>query len=531
MLYPFLALAAQSPGRQQAFRLAVVVHLAVLAGGVGMTVREPPGRPPLALAMMLLVAGIVEGAGLLGWRLTQLPKSQALEFLLVTPQRPGRVLLAETVVGLGRLGLVTLSGLPVLGLLVALGRLDPLDLAVLLVMPFTWGAVTGLGLTVWAYEPLRVRRWGERVVIGLVVLQLGIGILAGEHLRSWINLLPDSLGRAVFFGFGAFHAYNPFAVLSYWLKEEPATAWQRVVGLEVAAVAGIVILIIRAAWRLQGHFHDLHYQPAVDRSAKRRSRLADRPLSWWAVRRVSRYSGRINLWLAGGFGVLYALHTVAGPRWPAWLGRQIFQICDQTGGLPALATALVVLAAVPAAFQYGLWDANAHERCRRLELLLLTGLRGQDYWEAAAAAAWRRGRGYFAVAVLLWAAAGIAGQLTWTQTLAAAAAGVLLWAPYFAVGFRAFTRGFQANGLGMLLTIGLPLLACGLHQTSQPLLAGLTPPGFVHAAGAGTPDVIWLVGPMLAGVVALMVARVALGRCDLDLRAWYERHHGRKVIS
>ena len=39
---------------------------------------------PMVLGNGLLVAGIVEGALLVGWRLTQLPKSQALEFLLVS---------------------------------------------------------------------------------------------------------------------------------------------------------------------------------------------------------------------------------------------------------------------------------------------------------------------------------------------------------------------------------------------------------------------------------------------------------------
>src|SRR5262249_17351404 len=116
------------------------------------------------------------------------------------------------------------------------------------------------------------------------------------------------------------------------------------------------------------------------------------------------------------------------------------------GGLPSLAAALVILAAVPAAFQYGLWDANAHERCRRLELLLLTRLGGRGYWGAAAAAAWKRGRGYFVVAVILWLAACWAGQLTCLQAVAAAATGVLLWGLYFTLGFRAFARGFQANG-------------------------------------------------------------------------------------
>ena len=109
----------------------------------------------------------------------------------------------------------------------------------------------------------------------------------------------------------------------------------------------------------------------------------ERPLTWWAVRRVTKYSGRVNLWLAGGFGILYALYTIAGPNWPSWLGRRIFMIFDDAGGVAMWAAALVVLAAVPAAFQYGLWDSNTLDRCRRLELLLLSRLDGRDYWQAA----------------------------------------------------------------------------------------------------------------------------------------------------
>src|SRR5262249_33709435 len=153
-----------------------------------------------------------------------------------------------------------------------------------------------------------------------------------------------------------------------------------------------------------------------------------------------------------------------------------FQVFDALGGPPGIATGLVVLAAVPAAFQYGLWDANAHERCRRLELLLLTQLTGRDYWGAAAAAAWRRGRGYFLVALLLWIAACIAGQLSIAEAFAACAAGLLLWGLYFALGFRAFARGVQANGLGLLLTLGLPFVAYFLSVMGWPTLAALTPP-------------------------------------------------------
>src|SRR5204862_3896416 len=116
-------------------------------------------------------------------------------------------------------------------------------------------------------------------------------------------------------------------------------------------------------------------------------------------------------------------------------------------GVPALTTALVLLAAVPAAFQYGVWDSNVPDRYRRLELLLLTRLDGRAYWHASASAAWNRGRGYFVIALVLWGAAVWAGQATGAQVLASIACGVILWGLYFAVGFWAFSRGIQANVL------------------------------------------------------------------------------------
>jgi hypothetical protein len=293
----------------------------------------------------------------------------------------------------------------------------------------------------------------------------------------------------------------------------------------------VVLLGVRGAFRLQGHFQERHYRPVLDRSARPRPAVGDRPLSWWAVKRVSEYSGRINIWLAGGFGLLYALYTLAGPHWPAWLGRQVFQMADGAGGIPALATALVVLAAVPASFQYGLWDSSTQDRCRRLELLLLTHLDGRDYWEAAGAAAWRRGRAYFGIALLLWAAAVASGQVPLVQAAGALAVAVLLWGLYFALGFRAFARGVQANRLGSLLTLGLPLLAVGLFRAGWPALAALLPPGGVYAAGSRPLTLALLPGPVLAGAGTLVIARRALTWCDRDLRRWYDRHHGQKVLD
>src|SRR5262249_56250597 len=104
----------------------------------------------------------------------------------------------------------------------------------------------------------------------------------------------------------------------------------------------------------------------------------------------------------------------------------------------------------------GLWDSNAQDRCRRLELLLLTDLDATDYWQAAAAAAWQRGRGYFAVAVVLWAALVASGRAGVGQAVAALACGGVLWGLYFALGFQGFAPRAPANNPGICLTVPLP---------------------------------------------------------------------------
>ncbi|MFN4259111.1 MAG: hypothetical protein ACK4RK_07415 [Gemmataceae bacterium] len=552
MYAAFFALAMRSPGRQHSFRRAVVCHILLLAIVVFAAQYSPFRRTLPLLSQFMLVIGIVEGAVLIGWRLTQLPKSRSLEFLLASPLRPQRVLLAEAFIGLGRLALITLSGLPLLYYLVLTGYLHHFDLLPLLIMPFTWGTVIGLALTVWAYESLGVRQWGERLLGLVIILYLAVGVLAGEHLKSWLTWLPSGFGLFILNAFEAFHRYNPFSVLQLWMEgREPFLAWERMVGLEGVALALAGLLLARGAERLKGHFHDRHYRPFQDDAPADVSRIGDQPLSWWAVKRVTEYSGRVNLWLAGGFGILYAVFTVAEPIWPPWLGRHVFDIFNRLGGIPILATALFVLAAVPAAFQYGLWDSNAHDRCKRLELLMLTELTAFDYWSAAAAAAWRRGRGYFAVAVLLLGAGGTAQVLAaarllpagnWLglvpvltrevlQFVAALSVGVILWGLYFALGFRAFSRGLHANGLGSLLTLGFPLLAYALAQVGPSWLLALVPPGSVYLFSKSLPQLAWLPGPLLAAGVMLTISRVALARCENELKQWYEIHHGRKSMD
>jgi hypothetical protein len=529
MLAPFFTLAMTAPARQSAFRRAAVAHLMFVSAATAVALSSPTPAVLQTFGYALLGAGIVEGAVLLGWRLTQLPKSQALEFLLTSPVQPRRVFLAESLVGIGRFLLVQLAGFPALLPLMARGLIEPFDLVLLLAMPMIWGIVAGLGLTVWAYETRIVRRLGELVALLGILTYLTVGVLAGERLRTWLDALPPTVSDPLFEAFRALHTYNPFAVMAFWfdpINGVPVVARERAVLVGGCGLVAAIVLFLRGMCRLKGHFHDRHYRPIDSSRAAQTERIGDRPLSWWAVRRVMEYSGRVNIWLAGGFGVVYAVYLIAGDHWPSWMGRAVFDIFERMGGAPALVTGLVVLAAVPAAFQYGLWDSTVQDRCRRLELLLMTNLDGGDYWHASLAAAWRRGRGYLFVAGLLWLAMLVSGRATPAQVGASVAAGLVLWAFSFAVGFGAFSNGIQANGLGTLMTIGLPLVAAGLYRTGVPELAALVPPGAVYTALSEEPTWIWLPGPLVAAAITLWLSRRVLGTCEAHLRTWYDRNQG-----
>ncbi|HET6573275.1 MAG TPA: hypothetical protein VFG68_06715 [Fimbriiglobus sp.] len=530
MLKPFFAAAMLAPGRQLAFRQLAVAHVLLVAA---LTYSATAPGAVTTVAYLLLVLGLVEGAALVGWRLTQLPKSQALEFLLTSPVQPRGVFLAEALVGVGRFALVWLAGLPVLGGLVVAGAVAPLDLVPLFVMPFVWGVVAGLGLTAWVYEPVVVRRLGELVGLAGVLIYLVVGVVAGENLRLWLEQVPESVGRVLFDGVILLHTMNPFGVVRYWFASDRVDwlAWERFEWLHLIALGLIGLAGVRAACRLRGHFHDRHYRPASRDRVSELERIGDRPLSWWAVRRVMEYSGRVNLWLAGGFALLYAAYIVAGDDWPAWMGRLVFQLFEGWGGAPALATGLIVLAAVPAVYQYGLWDSTVPARCRRLELLLLTELTGADYCHASLAAAWRRGRGYLVGAGLLWLALGLSGRNGWPEVLAAAAGGALLWAFSFAVGFRAFAAGNQSNGVASLVTLGLPLLLFGLLRLKLDAAAAFVPTGLCYLPLRDGLTAPWAVGLLVSGVVTAVLARRGLGRCEADLRRWYDRNQEKKSVE
>jgi hypothetical protein len=533
MLAPFFVLGMTSTGRQIAFRRTVAVHVLFLAALLWALELTAQSNTLVLMGYALVAAGIVEGAVLIGWRLTQLPKSQSLEFLLSSPVQPKRIFIAEALVGISRLALVQFAGTPVLLLMLFTGGIEPIDLVPMVLAPFIWGAITGIGLTVWAYETIGIRKIGERFAIFCILLYLIVGVVAGENLRTWLRALPPWLGEFLYRAFQDLHVYNPFGVMQYWMESQrqPQVAIERMLALLCGSTLFLAIFFSRAMCRFKGHFDDRHYRPIDSGRADQSQRIGLRPLSWWAVRRVMEYSGRVNIWLAGGFGLLYSAYLIAGEHWPVWMGRLVFQIFERMGGAPALVTGLVILSAVPAAFQYGLWDSSAQDRCRRLELLLLTKLDAGDYWHAALAAAWRRGRGYAFIAAVVWFAMVISGQAGVLQVMGSIASAVILWGFSFALGFMAFNSGMQANGLGSLLTLGLPLIAFAALRIGFSAFAALMPPGAVYVSLTSPPDWSRLLGPMFAGGLTLYFVRNALLNCDRHLRAWYDHNHGAKLVD
>ncbi|MGL5094273.1 MAG: hypothetical protein ACRDD1_01700, partial [Planctomycetia bacterium] len=358
--------------------------------------------------------------------------------MLLSPVSGPQVMAGEQVVGLAYFALTTLAGLPLLAVYVATGRLDPNALWLFPLFGFTWGCVAGIGATAWAYEPAGLRRWGERFNVLLLVLYLVVGGLAGEHSRNLIHYLPDRVSESVERTAMFANANNPFSLIDRFAEQSDDRKTSALFWLQTAAFLFIGLCLWRQARRLKSHYMETHYSPVLDDPKRRPARFVDAPLSWWAVQRVNKYPGALNIWLACGTAVVYSvfltLHAIK--YWPPWLGKGVFIVLEILGGVPIVTTVLVLLAAVPAAYQYGLWDSNVADRCKRLDELLMTPFDMGDYVRASLAASWSRGRWYRASALLLWVVAVSIGRLPAERGLLAAAAGLGMIGLYFALGFR-----------------------------------------------------------------------------------------------
>jgi hypothetical protein len=541
MFYPFFELASRSPTRRAGFSRLLLMHLLCVGGAALLgaaansaryagTDRITRENSPILfewLGWTLLIAGIVEGALVLGWRLTQLPKSRSLEPLLLSPTPAWQTMLGEQLVGLTQLAFLSLSTLPIFAILIALGWMEPLQAAVAVGLGFAWGCLVGVGLSWWAFEPDRFRRWGERVILlGTVAFLLFFGLFA-DRSRYFLYQLPLNGGEYVSKALLWTHQNNPFDLVHRIAAgREPLLV--DVLAMTAGCLAIALATAVRSAFRLKGHYIDKNYRPVADDGRKRREPVGDRPVTWWAVRRVNEYPGRVNLYLAGGAAALYALFLVVGEKnWPVMMGRQIFDIYEKAGGVGGFATLLIVLAGVPAAYQYGLWDSSIPERCKRLETFLPTKLDASDYLHASVRASWNRGRGYFLAAALLLIAGYVDRRYGIWELAFAIAAGAVLLAFNFAVAFRYFARSRGNTSLGFLLTVVVPLSVWALGSNGGAGFARMLPPGLVfYATSRGSPPADqFAMLVVFVGIAAYLLLQ-AYDKFDQEIRSWYDQHQG-----
>lgn len=530
LIGPFFEAAGRSVSRQASLRQMVAAHLIVLAAAWIALAMGLARSAVHVMGFTLLLAGVVEGALLIGWRLTQWPKSKALELILVSPTQARQSMLGEQAVGMTMIAFVVLSGAPILALAVGSKWLSVGEAATLSLMALTWGCVVGFGLTWWAYEPKGVRRIGERLTLAGVLLYLIVGGLAPEKTFGLMQqCLSPTAVHTVLQTVRAVHEDTPFTLIYRIGLHRETDLWKPLIVSEIFGLSLIAGFVTRAAFRLQGHYLDRHYSPFVDETGGDRGTIGDRPLAWHAVRRVSEYSGRINLWLALGASLLYSVYLIAGDRWPAWLGQGTFTAFETLGGPIGLTTVLVLLAGVPAAYQYGLWDSSVPERCKKLELLLLSELEPQDYLAASWQASWVRGRGYLVAATFLSGAAWWSGRLSNGGLLAGTIAAALLLAMFGVIGFRYLAHSSGSTVVGFLLSIGLPLTTWSLGLAGRPELAALLPPGLLYygMSSGGFTMTTGLVAMLYAAAIAGLLYQ-ALRRLDDELRHWYANNQGRK---
>ncbi|MBY0588187.1 hypothetical protein K2X85_13485 [bacterium] len=521
MLVDFFRWAGRSPSRNRTFRLLVVMHLVVLGATVLLVMLSRQSRVFSIVGFAHLLLGIVEGALVIGWRLVQWPKSQSLEPLLLANISSRAVMAGEQAVGLAQMALIALSGVPLLCLLAGLGWMDPVGVLLLPVQGFLWGSAVGFGLVAWAYEVASVRLWAERILGTMLATYFVIGGLAGEHTLGLLRSIPF-VGTGIVEAIWTFHHGHPFAVLHRIDDRDPGALMSLLI-VDAVAIMIILLSLFRSAARLEPHYVDRHYRPISEQATGRRGQMGDDPLSWWAVRRVAEYAGRVNLYLAGGASILYAAYLVLGPAWPTWLGNRVFLVFEMNGGVATMTTILIVLAAVPAAYQYGLWDSSKTDRCRRLETLLTTDLNGIDFGRASWSASWARGRGYFYSAIILWLAAGISGRMDGLQILAAMGSAWLLLIIYFSIGFRQLAVHGGGTTTGFVLCVVIPLAVWGLVRMGAESYARLLPPGMIYFA------ISQPVKPMQVALVMILFLaagvgfwRMTLGRFDLNIRRSFE---------
>ncbi len=497
------------------------------------------GYPLLAahrLATTLLMSGLVAGGCLTGWRLAQFPKSRSAEFQLVTPASDAKIILSQASAGLLRTVLVIAAAAPFIIAAWGAGWIDLAQAAALAVVPILAGTLAGALLAVVAYEPVWLRRLLERLVLVAILVYLLLFGLLGSYFVPRFYAWKSDVGRSQLIArMQTLEAWiNPFRLMRE-IGGYPATdfAWR---ALSISLFLGTLILLCwwRLTVRLRTHYYEENYGAARHRRTGI-FQLGSNPLSWWTARRVSRFKGNINLYLAWATVGLYSCWMLYRESWPHWLALNQLKLIESAGGEAMLAAACLHLALVPTAFLAGLWDSNMQERSGRLELLLTTPLAARQFLLASLRAAWMRGRGYLLAAIVMWIATATAGRISWNSCIVLICLSLAYAALYFATAFAHFARAVTDKAVtsrGMVWAVLTPLLTVGLFLAGLPRIAALTPLGAVYILA--TPQATWLsayglessqmFSLVLAQItccfgIAYLIARRSLANFDDEIRA------------
>ncbi|MDA7980174.1 MAG: hypothetical protein MPJ50_15520 [Pirellulales bacterium] len=497
------------------------------------------GYPILAvhrLATTLLLGGIVAGGCLTGWRLAQFPKSRSAEFQLVTPSSDIKLVLSQASAGVLRTALVLAAGWPLVAAAWGAKWVDSQQAATLVFVPLLAGALAGLMLAMVAYEPAWLRRLLERLVLVSILLYLLLFGLLGSYFVPRFYAWKAEFARSpvITTAEGIEAWINPFRLMrEIGGYSSPEFAWRAAC---VSLVLGCLIMLclFRLSARLRNHYYEENYGTVRHRRTSRLL-LGINPLSWWTARRVSRFKGNVNLYLACVTVGLYSCWLLMRDQWPSWLAVGQLRLIESAGGEAMLAAACLQMALVPTAFLAGLWDSNMQERCGRLELLLTTPLGGKQFLTASLKAAWIRGRGYILCLLVMWAATAASGKISWSSCIVLCCLSLAYAALCFATAFAHFARASTDKAItsrGFVWAVIAPLVTVGLFLAGAPRLAALTPLGTIYIAA--TPRHTWSVSFHLGteslslivlaqivtcfGIAYLIVARTLTG-FDRTIRA------------
>jgi len=523
------------------WRSLIVATVAVLGVVTLATSRQSPILATEAVATTQLLAGLLVGGFLTGWRVAQFPKSRAAEVQLLAPVSDWVHVGGELAAGMIRTAIVLMAITPMVVGLVALGWLRPGEATVLVALPIIGGWLAGLLLAVIAYEPVWVRRLLERGFLVFVLVYLVSLGLFGQwfvpRLLVWWDVQTSQPAAPLAITAGWFSYLNPFRLLSAAGDHSGNVSLTRLAAVAALLLAISGLCLYRLVRRLRPHYDEFHFAARSKRGG-RSKRLGNWPLSWWTAHRVGQFKGRVNLYLAWATIGLYGGWLIAGENWPAWLATGQLRVFAQLGGQALLATAALQLAVVGLAFLNGLWDSNTAQRVGRLELLLVTQLEARDYLRASIVAAWTRGRGYVLGVLAMWVTSAVAAKLTWSACLG------LVWLAgaylvlSMGVAFRNFARlpNDRAVGLwGLGWSVGMPVLTVALFQFDLPRLAAVTPLGAVFLASMPpqdyvrltlwSPTILWTMA-LLASIawtaIGLGLITSALRDFDAEIRDWFE---------